>query len=318
MSDKYGRMHKFDIGYFNGACEIDTLLIAASCESRCYAISELLFNANGIVKQLYVFDYKKFRPDESKELENQLYSKYKQYSPSEVINCSKEYDDVDKISALDLDTKENIAIDITGFSIPDLFRIFYVLREVKKLDYIHVFYTEPKHYYFKDDLFSNYELLIGERTYSAIEEYFSSGSQKEEILVCFLGFDRLVSKYVHDRVSPKDAVIINGFPSYLPKLKDISLVNNYELLSTIGTENIYYAKANNPYSAYNVLCKVKEKFRTALLNICVLGTKPMMLGACLFALENLGEVKISYPFPKSYQLKTSEENSDCWHYIIEF
>lgn len=49
---------------------------------------------------------------------------------------------------------------------------------------------------------------------------------------------------------------------------------------------VRYAQANNPFSAYNTLVEIKDSNTDKLLDICVLGSKPMALGACMFALRN--------------------------------
>jgi hypothetical protein len=113
-------------------------------------------------------------------------------------------------------------------------------------------------------------------------------------------------------------VVINGFPSYVPKLKDISLLSNYSLLtSSIDYEHKFFAKANNPFSAYNVLCDIRSKYKDFLMNICVLGTKPMALGACIFALKNLEDVKVTYPYPQNYLSRTTVDSTKSWHYVVE-
>ena len=48
----------------------------------------------------------------------------------------------------------------------------------------------------------------------------------------------------------------------------------------------------------------------------ILGSKPMALGACMFALRNPDIVKVSYPFPKTHRIHTSIEVSDVWRYRI--
>ena len=51
------------------------------------------------------------------------------------------------------------------------------------------------------------------------------------------------------------------------------------------------------------------------LNIAPLGTKPMALGACLFAIHN-PEVRVIYPIPDKYENLTTEECWDSWVYGI--
>lgn len=77
---------------------------------------------------------------------------------------------------------------------------------------------------------------------------------------------------------------------------------------TIGLNCVRYAQANNPFSAYNTLVEIKDSNTDKLLDICVLGSKPMALGACLFALRNPQIVKVSYPFPKASRVHTSIED----------
>eukprot|EP00831_Metopus_contortus_P077478 TRINITY_DN7286_c0_g1_i4.p2 TRINITY_DN7286_c0_g1~~TRINITY_DN7286_c0_g1_i4.p2 ORF type:complete len:151 (-),score=0.91 TRINITY_DN7286_c0_g1_i4:316-768(-) len=122
------------------------------------------------------------------------------------------------------------------------------------------FYTEPKHYLFKDTVFDTYEYLRGERRYESIPGYTSIKSDPE-LLVCFLGFDNNVSNVLFDKVIPVETITINGFPSYLPKLKDISLLNNYSLLTKIDRDSQLYTRANNPFSSYNTLCEIRKNIQ---------------------------------------------------------
>jgi hypothetical protein len=51
------------------------------------------------------------------------------------------------------------------------------------------------------------------------------------------------------------------------------------------------------------------------INIAPLGTKPMALGACLFALHN-PEVRVVYPVPEHYEDKYSDECWNSWTYKL--
>ncbi len=316
--NKLYEMYEVDDRIYKKLVELDYFFFAASCAKRCYKGVEFLTQQQGFLKDVVVFDYHKFRPKEfnTDRGEYESYYKYRKLKRITEVQCRNEDDAVLHLNTMPINTGSRVGLDITALSIPDLFRIIYVLKEIKKVEDIHIFYTEPKHYYFKDGLFSSYEFLVGERKNKPIPEYFTSGREDKEILVLFLGFDRVVSKYVHDRVMPTDVVAVNGFPSYMPKLKDISLINNYELLSTIGKEKIVSTKANNPFSTYNTLCEIKAIYKDYLLNICVLGTKPMALGACLFSIDNKDSVKVTYPYPKEYNISGLEEGASLLYYKI--
>lgn len=300
----------------------DFFLFAANSDQRCYRVISKLKSIGCPIGNTIVFDYEKLRPKKSSsedQSSNKKYNEFEIYHPNVILNCSNDDDDVKFLYNSDINDISTIGLDITGFTIPDVFRILYVLKEFKKIKLLHVFYTEPKHYLFKDIFFDTYEYLIGERTYQAIPEYYITNDTDMEILVCFLGFDKSVSNILYEKAIPNETVVVNGFPSYLPKLKEISLLNNYSLLTTdIDKGAQFFAKANNPFSSYNTLCDIRKKYPKGVMNICVLGTKPMALGACMFALDNLSNVKVTYLYPQNYSSNTTEESNNSWHFFIEF
>jgi hypothetical protein len=300
---------------------LDFFLFAANSNLRCYHTLSELIKEKCIINEKIVFDYLKLRPDapfdEKTKKISKNYEKYHQYNPTEIHKCDEKNDDVNFIYDSKIDSNSLVGLDITGFTIPDIFRILYVLKEDKKVKLLHVYYTEPKHYLFKDTVFDTYEYLSGERTYQAIPEYATLKADPE-LLVCFLGFDKNVSNVLFEKVVPFETITINGFPSYLPKLKDISLLNNYSLLTGIDNESQLFTRANNPFSSYNTLCQIKNNHPKNLMNICVLGTKPMALGACFFALNNINNVKVTYLYPQKYASNTTDDSTNSWYYMINF
>lgn len=295
---------------------IDIFIMAASVDKRCYAIYDSLLSKGVTIHRVVVFDYKKTRPAQDSALYSDYY-KLLEAQNVDYILCDEEGDDCKYISKESFSRNTNIFIDITSIMVPDIFRIFYIIKEFHDTEKVNVVYAEPKYYGYVNGLYFEYEKEVVEREYSPLTEYFTSAVSRDVVLVCFLGFERLISKYIHERKEHSDVVAINGFPAYYPKLKDISLAHNYELISTIGTDCVRYAQANNPFSAYNVLIEVKDKTAGKLLDLCVLGSKPMALGACMFALKNPDIVKVSYPFPKTYVSHGSIEVSDVWWYQID-
>lgn len=295
---------------------IDVFVLAASVDSRSYAVFESFVSKGIIINKVIILDYEKFRPTTNDFQKYHDYYKLQGLNNVEYIRCDEDGADGRYISKIKLPFNPTVLIDITSISIPDLFRLFYVIKEFLDVPLINVVYAEPKYYDYLNGFYFEYEKGIVERDYRTLAEYFTSAVSRDVILVCFLGFERLVSKYIHERNEHSDVVVINGFPAYYPKLKDISLEHNYELISTMGTDCIRYAQANNPFSAFNTLTAIKEKHSDELLDICVLGSKPMALGACMFALKNPDSVKVSYPFPKEHQMHTSIDVSDVWFYKI--
>lgn len=295
---------------------IDILILSASIDKRCYAITNHLLASGVSISKIVVLDYQKARPSTKMESFDDYYQ-LNSLSNVEYINCIKEDSDTQYICKLSLPSQAKIVVDITCIDTPDLFRIFYVIKEFLRPESIDVLYAEPKYYNYFNGIYFDYDNEIVEREYRPLPEYFTSAVSREIVLVCFLGFEKLISKYIHEKKEHSDVIVINGFPSYYPKLKDISLEHNYALISTIGVERVRYTQANNPFAAYNTLLEISTNNSTnKLLDICVLGSKPMALGACIFALKNPENVSVSYPFPNRYQIHTSSEVSDTWRYTI--
>ena len=291
---------------------IDVLIMAASVDKRCYAVFEKFLTNCITIDRIVILDYAKTRPM-PKSSEYSEYYKLNSYPNVEYIPCNTDGYDCEYISKADFSSSSKVFIDITSISVPDIFRIFYVFKEFLKIETINVVYAEPGYYNYFNGLYFAYEEDVVEREYTPLSEYFTSAVSRDVVLVCFLGFERLISKYIHERKEHSDVIAINGFPAYYPKLKDISLAHNYELISTIGLNCVRYAQANNPFSAYNTLVEIKDSNTDKLLDICVLGSK---LGACMFALRNPQIVKVSYPFPKASRVHTSIEVSNLWLYTI--
>lgn len=292
---------------------IDYFISALNCDYRGYCIFDILSKHHKF-EEVILFDYKKLRNENNMDDIMKLYDSSSDPKPS-LISCDGD-DDVLFINSKCMEENDIVGIDITNFCIPDLFRIMYVLKKVKKIKTIYAFYTEPKYYLQHYNVWGERVHELSERNYNVLDEYFVSATPDKTLLVCFLGFEYMVSKYVSESANVKDTIVINGFPSYYPKLKDISLANNYELVSTLNPKNIYRSKANDPFSAYNTLKIIQHNYSDYVLNVCVLGTKPMALGACIFALENETSVKVSYPSPKKYKNITSKEASEMWCYVF--
>ena len=293
-------------------CDLEFIILGASSNIRSYKSLDIIANSKISVSDIIVLDFVDFAPKK----ESPYYEDYYSYKcldlPITTLLCEQDNICLDLLS---LSKNSKVAIDITGLNIPALYKIFFILSEVLGINDFQVFYTEPQFYIFEQGMLDAYDYLIGDRKYNVIEEYFNSGENDKEVLVLFLGFDRMTSTMVKEEVNPSTTYLVNGFPSTSPKLKDISLLNNYELIKKI-TPQIYNTKANNPFSAYNVLSEIQRKHPNELINVCVLGSKPMALGTCLFALHNKSQVKLSYAFPKGFKERISEGTATTWHYKV--
>lgn len=298
----------------------DYLIIAPNIELRSREFFKK-YRSYGIFNKIVLMDYSNFHKKITQEQENSFYVDFEQ----EYIRISCEDDGaVRGLKKLDINENAKIAIDITGFSIPDIYQVLYFLKKKLYLRSVDVFYTEPKFYVYDKGYYNSYHAYLGERRCAPISGYYNSGKNEEEVLTIFLGFDGGSADLVYLKLGEEaqeitDVVVVNGFPSYTPKLKDVSLLNNVDIITKIGKkENIYHASASNPFATYNLLCLLKEKYKNELLNICTIGSKPMALGACLFALDYSDEVKVTYPYYEKVNFDEDEKPGKIWRYIVEF
>ena len=296
----------------------DYFIMTASSNIRGATAYHSLINQGVSIDNLIVLNFDFTVPSKSSLDQYNVYCMYLQLPNARTVNCHSYNDCSDYFGQLPINEKNTIGIDMTGFLTPDFLKTLYVLKEIKCVCRLDIFYTESNNYFSFSSYCDTYHYFDGEINYSVLNEYYTSSNDKEEVLVCFLGLEKNLSNYVNDIVNPSRTIAINGLPAYYPKMKDYSLLNNYELLSKIGKENVLYTIANNPFASYNILCEISKDSPNSILNICVLGNKPMALGACYYALNHPGSSKISYPYPTRYKLDTSQESNNCWHYEIDF
>ena len=288
--------------------DIDSLIIAPSGSQRTYKGAKDLSAKGCKIKELCVLKFAS-QTVRSNDPSYGIYTGYKQIGiPTLEIDLPSDNLDLDPSLFCD----KTLLVDITGFSIPNLYRFLFVLREIVGVHELNVLYTEPKHYLFGKETYGSYQYYIGEREYRALDEFYVSGEDSKEILAIFLGFDRMTSSVVKEAVDPTETILINGFPSMTPKLKDISLLNNHELISLLGRPT-YSVKTNNPFATYNTLQTIQSSHPHTLINVCVLGTKAMALGAGIYALLHK-DIKLSYAYTKQHAVITSIGAETTWYY----
>lgn len=287
--------------------KLDYFFLASGSDNRAYKILEkynsmsnkvILFHFRERLKDIHetdtLYNYKDININDLHEIMCEI--KNPESSYEEFINMS--------ISANSI-----IGIDISCFTKPYFYYIIKLLKERFLVSNIYVFYTEPKSYIFPRGLFNSFHTSSG--PISVHEMFGYTGQERRNSkrkLIILLGFDGDLSKEINEDVSPHDTIIVNGFPSYTPKCKDISLIANEKLVNDKQNIKIEYTRANNPFDTYNLLQSIKEKDANTFINIAPLGPKPMALGACLFALHN-PDVRIVYPLPENYEKKYTNQ---CW------
>lgn len=206
--------------------------------------------------------------------------------------------------------RKNIIVDFTVMVKPYFFLLIKHLSTIitSRLGFI---YTEPETY-----------SALTRGTVDTRDMPSFSGKRtprKKDALALLLGFEGNRAVAINNEINPDLTIPINGFPAFQPIFKDISILENRELL--IDEEifkNLTYAPALDPFETRDVLEDIYyEHNQKYNLSIAPLGTKPMSLGSCFFAIEH-PDVRIIYQYPQEYLPKASKGWRDSWLYVTDF
>lgn len=296
----------------------DIFILAGGSDFRAYEILRKLKSAAISIKKILLFDFAERIQNIDKE---DRYFSYKTIGFKNILSIPCFIKDpsssLDNLIPLEheIESANKIAIDISCFTKPYFFYLIKLLKERFKIDSISVFYTEPQSYLFPHRIFTSYRSSIGPLTILEIPGFSGYEARgRTRLLIILLGFEGDLSREINEDISPSETMVVNGFPSYCPKFKDISLVANEKLTGDRDVK-IQFSRANNPFETFNLLETVKERNKNAFINIAPLGTKPMALGACIFALNN-PDVRVIYPLPETYEKETTKKCWGSWRYHI--
>ena len=229
------------------------------------------------------------------------------------VSFANNLDFIISLKNLDADLfKNNIIVDITGLNIPEMFSLLKFLKSFIKKSDIKVVYSMPYDYIFKKEPFTSYQSYDG--YLELCEPIGFSGTSSDDdnkSLFLFMGFEGVLSLKVIEEFQYDNRYLVNNLPSFYSKYKDISVLNNYDVIDE--NEKIYFTSADNPFETYNFIeSMVKEN-----TSICIapLSTKPVALGTCLYALNN-SNVRIVYPVSSSYKKHNSVDSYKSYVYTI--
>jgi hypothetical protein len=296
--------------------KIDAFILFDSQEERTMkAISEL-YNCN-LINTVMVLS---FDPVISVNINEYFQSrninisfvKINQHLSSNIIPCLQA---IDKYT----EGKNSIGIDITCMPIPLFTQILNFLYKIHNYKQLTIYYTEPLRYTL-NNLF-DYSAYSGEIDIKAVPGFAGETSQIDEVkrvVFYLMGFEMAyLNKLIPQDVNPNTIAPINGFPSYFPKYKDISLINNDKNFYENDVE-IIFSEANNPFEVYNTMVMLKDKYKGFKIDIMPVGTKPMALGACLFALKSENaSCRIIFPFPAEYKFNQNSGSGRLWEYRLK-
>lgn len=298
---------------------LDYFFLVAGVDNRAYKVLRDLKNSEVVIKHIIVIDFIERRNGDRKYL-----AEYYQYKTifaniitvdANIHESSKFVKDISS-RGFHFEKTSKIGVDISCFTKPYIFSFFKFIQKGIQVDSIYVFYTEPKSYRFENGFCKTYKSSKGPIRVEELPSYTGYNlPDRDRLLVVLLGFDGDLSKEINEEISPKKTVLINGFPGYSPKFKDISLINN-ELLINNPNNIVKYCKANNPFEVYNTLdklCAEYSKENDFFVNVAPIGSKPMALGVCLYAIHN-PFIRIIYPMPENYN--NDSTTSEIWHSLM--
>ena len=312
--------------------EYDIFFCANGLEGRDTKVVKLFQEKEFRVRKWIVFDYAE-RKDSREKSEGDIYTYLQEENVTNVLtsyNDPRNYSEILYDVVEEIKSAEHIGIDITGFKNQFFFPIIKFLRSNCCTHKIDVFYTEPATYKFPEKkeskgYFPNVQedkkvLFNFSKAQEGIQVKsipgFEGGRLKSTILVILLGFDGKVGVRIKEEYNAEKVLLINGFPAYLPKFRDISLMNNKELVSACSSDEIFSTYADNPFEVYNVLFRIKEKYKDYKLLIAPLGAKPLALGVCKFVLDN-PQMAVLYVESLRYVEKSTEKFGETWEYRID-
>lgn len=133
--------------------------------------------------------------------------------------------------------------------------------------------------------------------------------------VFFLGFEeRRLDRALEDyqMIQPSSASVVFGVPAFKPGWEMDAFANNIRVIRERNIKGgVHFCGAENPASAIRVLKKIKKSLEiNERLFVAPIGTKPMGIGAALFAATN-NDVGLLYDHPK----RSVKRSSDVarWH-----
>lgn len=309
------QMSRLDDLPVSDAVQYDCIVLGGGSDARAYEVLRKSAGKGIGFTKVLLFDFEE-RKNASEQKVKDAYSRYaKLHKDITLLPCSLK-DPSGGLKAIighgfSFSRKSRLAVDISAFTRPYFFSLLKYLQDHCGLLTVDVFYTEPMSYVLPKGLLQSYRASLGSLFVMEVPGFpgLTTG-RKNNILVFTLGFDGDLSVFISEEVTPNSVVIVNGFPAYSPKFKDISLMNNERLLNSSGAKEIIsYCQANNPYDLFNFLSALRKKHPDSFFNIAPLGPKPMALGACMFALAD-NSVRVVYPMPEKY---ANVSTDDCWH-----
>lgn len=217
-----------------------------------------------------------------------------------------------------------LLIEATTLEFPEILLLIKAYLSVESL-VIGFFYVEPESYEERvgqdaEDLHA-FALREGYRNFSPIPGFtpMLSDSRKARLLA-FVGFEstRLRRVLVEDEAARIKAFsVVFGVPPFQASWEMHSFMQNANVLKEPAMEEILFVSANSPRSAYHLIHKVARSCcpQSEVMTLAPLGTKPMSIGAALYAAQNSSGIRVIYDYPKT-RSNCTRGIGKIHHYVV--
>ena len=220
------------------------------------------------------------------------------------------------LELMDQRTAAAVYLDITGLSHNVWAPLLKAMRTRGAPAY--AVYVEPGDYNFSASptdvtLFDLSEKIEG---ISPLPGFVTLARAEDEgfLFVPLLGFEGARFAFMLESVQPKreDICPVVGVPGFRPEYPFFTyLGNRLKLSETRAWQNVRFAAANCPFSAYNVMTALLEEHPSKQLRLGLIGTKPHALGAVLFHLDHPAHTELLYDHPVRKDKRTTGVSRIC-------
>lgn len=267
------------------------LILAGGIDERSFSLSKIISSNRNNINKVLLLKYEEFDDAPIR----------KAFPDAKITTINVTHDTLSFLVSLqecqaNLKASE-IIMDITAIRIPEMFMILKFLKISNHHYRLQVSYSTPIEYEFQDEPFTSYHSYYGNLVTTDLAGFGgTSDNMSHSQMVIFLGFEGVLSAKVSEDIKYDRLKLVNNLPSFFEKYKDISVINNYDLLNS-RHDKMLFVPANNPFEVYNFLDNNIDDNESACA--APLSTKPVALGVCLYALEH-ENLRVVYPIAESY------------------
>ena len=287
---------------------IDVFVLANSPDDRALEMANRLASNQTKINYILVIQYQ--------NIANNMISKLFPDSEINVITANNnQVDFLNQLRCLQskFSVDSRLVVDVSCIHTPEMFTLLKFFRSSCSKERVQVAYSVPFDYDFPEEPFVSYHSYYGDLITKDLLGYggLSDGKAHSQMIV-FLGFEGVLSAKVIEDIQYDDLVLVNNLPSFFPKYKDISVINNYDIITSHHSK-LRYVPANNPFETYNFLNVVLD--RSDRECVAPLSTKPVALGVCLYAL-NHDLLRVVYPMSDEYNQHSTNKVYKTYFYDI--